>query len=95
MLYFLFTWFFSFFFFRRSSLDSELWFACRRGLSLLRGLAETRPSPVPGHGDAALPHLLLRQRPGGRSLHPEVELSVCEGASQRSNTTSVREKKTV
>lgn len=79
------------FVFRRRSLDSELRLTCRRGVPLLRRLTETRPSPVPRHGDTALPHILLCQRPGRRSLHPEVELSVCEGASQCSNTASVRD----
>lgn len=70
--------------------ESELRITRRGGLPVLRWLTKTRPPPVPCHGNAALPHLLLCQQPGRSTLHTEVELSVCEGASQRTNTTCVR-----
>lgn len=72
-------------------MESELWIARRRGLSVLWRLPKTRPPPVPRHGNATLPHLLLCQRQERHTLNTEVELSVCEGASQRTNTTCVRE----
>lgn len=72
-------------------MESELWLTGRRGLPVLWRLTETCPPPVPRYGHATLPHLLLCQRPGGRTLYIKVELSVYERASQRTNTTCVRE----
>lgn len=72
-------------------MESELRIARHRGLPVLWRLTKTRPPPVSRHGNATLPHLFLCQQPGRRTLHIEVELSVCEGASQRTYTACVRE----
>jgi len=71
--------------------ESKLRFTGCGGVPVLRGLAEACPSPVACHGNAAIPHLFLGQEPGGDTVYLEVELSVCEGASQCTNTTSVRQ----
>lgn len=69
--------------------ESELWLARCGGVPLFWGHAQTRAPGVPRPGNVTLPHL-FSQQPGRRTLNAEMELSVCEGASQRTSTTCVR-----